>query len=92
MFGCGKIVFEQRTTSWYTWMGEKKDINLFIYKSLRKHEDGFVNIHNEVASMLFGCNTNIVNAVDGGSVMYVTAYISKNTQHDDKKHLQMPQE
>ena len=66
-------------------MGDKKSVNLYIYEGLRKHEDSFVNIHNKVASMLFGCNTNIVNAVDGNSVMYITAYISKNSQHDDKK-------
>ena len=44
-----------------------------------------VNIHNEVASAVFQCNTNGVANADGGSVMYHTNYISKSTNQDDTK-------
>ena len=36
--------------------------------------------------MFGGCNTNSINDIDdGGSVVYVTCYMSKNTTKDDKK-------
>ncbi|KAG7352599.1 helitron helicase-like protein [Nitzschia inconspicua] len=38
------------------------------------------------ASTIFGCNTNVIAGVDGGSIMYCTCYVSKNTEMDDVKH------
>lgn len=79
------ITFQSECTPWYTWKGEKKTRNLFIFEGKRSHEDSFVNIHNETASVIFGCNTNVICCVDGGSIMYITAYVSKSTLKDDKK-------
>ena len=80
-----KIVFEEEPKAWYTWKGIKKERQLFVYESRRVHEDCFVNTSNESASSAFGCNTNIIAAVDGGSVMYITMYLSKDTQKEDRK-------
>ena len=44
-----------------------------------------MNIHNEVASCVFNCNTNVVAGVDGGSIMYITCYVSKNTNQEDSE-------
>ncbi|KAG7358146.1 hypothetical protein IV203_014733 [Nitzschia inconspicua] len=46
----------------------------------------YVNVHSEFACILFGCNTNVITGVDGGSVMYCTCYVSKNTEKEDNKH------
>ena len=78
------LFFEDQKTNWYTWNGEKKDIHLFVREQQRTHEDSFVNVHNEYASMAFGCNTNVIYGVDGGSIIYLTKYVSKCTIDDDK--------
>jgi len=85
--GCleSQITFNSDLTPWYTWEGEFIERNLFIHENERDHIDAYVNIHNEIASVIFGCNTNVVSCVDGGSVMYVTAYVSKSTKIDDKQ-------
>ena len=49
----------------------------------REHADCFVNINNRVISEIFQCNTNVAVAVDGRSIMYITNYISKNTNKED---------
>ena len=84
---CSKsqITFNSDLTPWYTWEGEFIQRNLFIHENERDHIDSYVNIHNEIASVIFGCNTNVVSCVDGGSVMYVTSYVSKSTKIDDKQ-------
>ena len=41
-------------------------------------------MHNEVASAVMGCNTNVVPGVDGGSIIYCTLYVSKNEQKETK--------
>lgn len=78
------VTFEEEKTPWFTWKGQKVDRNLFVYEAERRLEDCYVNINNIIASMVIGCNTNCVNGVDGGSVMYITCYVSKSTQKDDK--------
>ena len=79
------VTFEEKVTPWCTWKGEEVGRNLFIFEGKRTHKDSYVNIYNEIASICVGCNTNVINAIDGGSVIYVTCYVSKNTQKDDKK-------
>ena len=85
--GCDEqtITFQTDKTPWYTWYGENISRNLFVLEGKRSHADSFVNSHNEIASMIFGCNTNVTCGVDGGSIMYITNYVSKCTQKDDKK-------
>ena len=58
---------------------------MFEFEGNRVHTDCFVNTHNEVSSIVFGANTNVVCFVTGGSCMYITLYVSKDTQKDDKK-------
>ena len=79
------IIFNDKETNWYDWKGNKQSRNLFTHEHQRKHKDCMVNIHNEVASAVFQCNTNVVANADGGSVMYLTNYISKSTNQDDTK-------
>jgi len=65
----------------------KQNINLFIFEGKHTRQDCFVNVCNNEASILFGCNTNIVNVMDGGSVMYTTYPVSKNTKKGEKKEV-----
>ena len=78
-----ELKFSEDSTKWFDWKGNDQSRQLFTLEANRKHHDAFVNIHNCHASQIFGCNTNVVTAVDGGSVMYMTCYISKNTQEED---------
>ena len=77
------IIWDTKETKWYTWKDEKYTTNLFYVEHKRQHEDCFVNVNNVIASDLFHSNTNVVAAVDGGSIMYVTCYVSKNTNRED---------
>jgi hypothetical protein len=78
-----KVTFDPKSKDWYDWKGNKTQRELFISEPKRAFVDCFVNVHNEVASAVFSCNTNVIAGVDGGSVIYCTLYVSKNTQKED---------
>ncbi|KAG7349075.1 PIF1-like helicase [Nitzschia inconspicua] len=73
-------------TKWYDWRGNDISRALSICVPKRAHVDAFVNVNNAFVSTLFGCNTNVATGLDGGSVMYCTCYISKNTEKEDSEH------
>ncbi|HSN67495.1 MAG TPA: AAA family ATPase [Fusibacter sp.] len=81
-----EVMFNDENSNWYDWQGNNVPRPLFLFRPERSHGDMFVNVHNSMASVLFGCNTNVIAGVDGGSVMYCTCYISKNTQKEDSEH------
>ncbi|KAG7365075.1 PIF1-like helicase [Nitzschia inconspicua] len=80
------VMFDDKVTSWFDWRGNDISRSLSICVPKRAHADAYVNVHSEFASILFGCNTNVITGVDGGSVMYCTSYVSKNTEKEDNKH------
>ena len=80
------VQFEMDPKKWFTWQGEEKKRQLFIYEGKRSHEDCYMNTYHPVASFIFGSNSNVTHAIDGGSVMYITLYTSKDTQKDDRKN------
>ncbi|KAG7371072.1 hypothetical protein IV203_019642 [Nitzschia inconspicua] len=80
------VMFDDKVTSWFAWRGNDISRSLSICVPKRAHADAYVNVHSEFASILFGCNTNVITGVDGGSVMYCTCYVSKNTEREDNKH------
>lgn len=80
------VFFDEKETNWFDPLGRNTKRNLFVYEPKRSHADSFMNVHNSKASTIFGCNTNVIAGVDGGSIMYVTCYISKNTQKEDNAH------
>lgn len=77
------LIFDEKETEWFDWTGKRFCRNLFVAVHKRQHEDCFVNMHNDICSYVFNCNSNVVAAVDGGSIMYVTCYVSKNTNEED---------
>ncbi|KAG7374522.1 hypothetical protein IV203_013617 [Nitzschia inconspicua] len=80
------VMLDDKVTSWFPWRGNDISRSLSICVPKRAHADAYVNVHSEFASILFGCNTNVITGVDGGSVMYCTCCISKNTEREDNKH------
>ncbi|KAG7369262.1 helitron helicase-like protein [Nitzschia inconspicua] len=80
------VMFDDKVTSWFDWRGNDISRSLSICVPKRAYADAYVNVHSEFASILFGCNTNVITGVDGGSVMYCTCYVSKNTEKEDNKH------
>jgi hypothetical protein len=80
------IMYTDNATNWYNWTGNNNPRRLFYLSSQRLHCDCFSNTYNEVASNLFGCNTNVVASMDGGSAMYCTCYTVKSTKQEDDEH------
>ncbi|KAG7362094.1 hypothetical protein IV203_025760 [Nitzschia inconspicua] len=80
------VLFDDVQTKWYDWRGNDISRALSICAPKRAHVDAFVNVNNSFVSTLFGCNTNVATGLDGGSVMYCTCYISKNTEKEDSEH------
>ena len=44
----------------------------------------YTNTHNPVLTQLFLCNNNVMSAITGAAVIYVTSYNSKNTQKEER--------
>ena len=43
----------------------------------------FFNFNKNVIRELFQCNTNVIGAKDGGSVIYITIYVSKKNNREN---------
>ena len=80
-----EVIYEDNTVDWYDWDGTAGTRNLFVTEHKRSHVDAFANRHNEIASVVFGSNTNIILGVLGGAMLYVALYASKNTHDEDVK-------
>ena len=80
-----QVIYEDNTVDWYEWNGTAGTRNLFVTEHKRSHVDAFANRHNEIASVVFGSNTNIILGVLGGAMLYVALYASKNTHDEDVK-------
>ena len=78
-----KVHFDDKEVNWYTWYGINRKRNLYFVEPKRSPVDLFANVHSAAISEVFGCNSNVVACVDGGSPMYLTNYTSKNTQEED---------
>ena len=85
------VYFDPKSKDWFDWKGNKHKRELFVLELKREIIDCFVNMHNEVASAVMGCNTNVVPGVDGGSIIYCTLYVSKNEQKEPRIIMQEQQ-
>ena len=47
--------------------------------------DAFANRHNEITSVIFNSNTNVILGILGACMIYVALYTSKNTHNEDIK-------
>jgi len=77
--------FDEKPKIWRSFNGDGEDRYLFQILGKRGKGDNFVNAHNRYVTMLFGCNNNVLVAMSGAVVIYVTGYNTKNTQKEDSK-------
>ena len=68
---------------WHFIDGSKKKISRYEYMAQRNTGDQFVNMSNDIASCVLGCNTN-VGIADRTGFFYVTMYASKQNQAEEK--------
>lgn len=71
--------------SWFDYLGSKFPVHLFSVERLREMESCFMNTHNAITTLIFGCNNNVTSGVMGKGVIYMTCYNAKATQDDDKE-------
>ena len=65
------------------WIRGKK--NFFFINNQQIHVDAFANQHNEITSVIFNSNTNVILGILGGCMIYVALYTTKNTHDEDIK-------
>ena len=80
-----RVVWSTKKFKFCDWKGNTHQRRLFTHEQKRHIEDCFVNTHSEIASAVFNCNTNVCATVDGGSMMHITCYVSKDTSKEDKQ-------
>ena len=74
---------EENAMYWHFIDGSKKKISRYEYMAQRNTGDQFVNMSNDIASCVLGCNTN-VGIADRAGFFYVTMYASKQNQAEEK--------
>ena len=74
---------EENAMYWHFIDGTKKKISRYEYMAGRNTGDQFVNMSNDIASCVLGCNTNVGTA-DRPGFFYVTMYASKQNQTEEK--------
>ena len=79
-----KICYNEEPDVWSNWMGHKQEMYMFRIYPNRKAEDSFMNTHNPTLTQVLGCNTNVMVAMNGCSVFYVTGYNAKSNQKEEK--------
>ena len=79
------VNFAEEPTMWANYDGTKQNKWLFEARNRRPLQDVFTNIHNLILTLLFLCNNNVLVALTGAAILYVTSYSSKKTQKDERE-------
>ena len=79
-----KLYFASEMCHWYDYKGEPSETFTFRYMPRRNIEDAFMNTHNRDITERCPCNTNILCAITGPAVFYVTCYNVKKQQKDER--------
>jgi Helitron helicase-like domain at N-terminus len=77
------IIHNEEYDVWSDWMGLKQNRQMFKISPQRGIEDAFMNTHNRTLTLILGCNTNVMVAMNGCSVFYVTGYNAKSNQKEE---------
>ena len=64
---------------------DQREIGTFFINNQQIHVDAFANRHNEITSVIFNSNTNVILGILGGCMIYVALYTTKNTHDEDIK-------
>ena len=78
------IFYSDEPDIWFDWMGNPEPRYMFRLYPERQIEDAFMNTHNPMLTSLLGCNTNVMVAMNGCSVFYVTNYNIKSQQKEER--------
>ena len=76
-------VDKENSVQWYFIDGSSITVSRYQYMAQRNTGDQFMNMNNDIASMVLGCNTNVGTA-DRSGFFYVTMYASKQNQTEEK--------
>ena len=87
-FETSKIIYNEQPNVYSNYLGEKENRYMFKIVPHRNIEDVFMNTYNPHISDLVGCNSNVMAAITGLLVFYVTGYATKNTQEEESKMYQ----
>ena len=77
------FIDDDNSVEWHFIDGSKTKISRYQYMAKRNSGDEFMNMSNDIASLVLGCNTNIGTA-DRSGFYYVTMYASKQNQNEEK--------
>ena len=75
--------FKDLPDEWSDYKGCKEIRFMFRYYPQRDIEDAFMNVHSPVLTQCFANNTNVVPALNGPVVFYVTCYQVKKQQKEE---------
>ena len=78
------FIYNEDHDVWSDWLGHKSKRYMFRVYPQRNTEDVFMNSHNPILTQVLCCNTNVMVAMNGCSVYYVTGYNAKSTQKEEK--------
>ena len=78
------LTYAQNATIWADWNGSQHEKTIFETTLKRGIADAYTNVHNPILSMTFLCNNNILAAMTGAAVLYVTGYNFKSTQKEEQ--------
>jgi hypothetical protein len=80
-----KLHFLDTSQEWFDYRGESEPRFLFRFYPQRNIEDSFVNIHSPALTKAFANNTNVLVAMNGPVVFYVTGYQAKSQQKEEQE-------
>ena len=80
-----RITFAETASPWCDFNGNKTTRYLFEITLKRRLEDCFTNTHNRMLTSAFLCNNNIIAAMTGAAVIYLTCYSVKKTQKEERE-------
>lgn len=79
-----KLHFKEQPDTWYDYKGLHDLRWMFRYYPRRKIEDVFMNVHSPLLTKLYAYNTNVLTAMNGPVVFYVTGYQAKQQQKEER--------
>lgn len=77
------IQYTDEVDVWSDYVGHKENMSMFRICPGRYPEDSWMNAHNPVLTNILLCNTNVMVAMNGCSVFYVTGYNAKSNQKEE---------
>ena len=79
-----KIIYNEEGNSWSDCFGWKETRYMFRLQPQRAVEDAYMNTHNPTITTLLGCNNNVMVRMNGRLVLYVTGYIVKSQEKEER--------